>query len=352
VILIPGDLSKDGEAQSHQSFAATLYQMQASGARIFVVPGNHDIENAGAMAYAGDTQTAVPTISAADFATIYDDFGYGAAIARDSQSLSYVAELVPGLWLLALDSCIYYPDSVGGSAVSGRLPPGTSAWIATQLASATSRGVRVLAMMHHGLVEHFKSQALIFPEYVIDDRDTVGSLLSNGGVGAIFTGHFHANDITQGRPVGASKSIYDIETGSLVTYTCPYRVVQVSSDVLTIATRHITDIAYDLKGAPDFQTYARTRLRSGLEELIAGLVEQPPYSLSADDATRLSPWLADGLLAHYAGDEVLPADASAESQALRASGDFVHQLTGSMLLSIYTDLVPADNNLTVDLSAR
>ncbi len=351
VVLISGDLTKDGELLSHQSVARYLHQMQSGGTSVFVVPGNHDIENTGAMSYSGDSQTPVPTISASDFATIYNDFGYGNAISRDSQSLSYVAELVPGLWLLALDSCIY-TDALGGSQVSGRFQDSTMVWIKAQLNEARKVGIRVIGMMHHGVLEHFTDQALIFPEYLVNDRATVGSMFSNGGMGAVFTGHFHANDITQGAPSGATKSIYDIETGSTVTYPCPYRIVNLASDVLTITTKHVTSIDYDLNGAPDFQTYAHDSLRVGLEGLITGLIEQPPYSLSASDAAALAPWLGDGLVVHYAGDEVMPADVLAESQTLLAATDFVHQLSGAMLQSIYTDLPPPDNNVTLDLSAR
>jgi hypothetical protein len=66
----------------------------------------------------------------------------------------------------------------------------------------------------------------------------------------------------------------------------------------------------------------------------------------------LSPWLGDGLVAHYAGDEVMPADALAESQTLLSTGSFVEQLSGTMLQSIWTDLTPADNTITLDLAAR
>ena len=48
VVLIPGDLTKDGEQISHLSAANYLGQMKAQGRRIFVVPGNHDIQNPGA----------------------------------------------------------------------------------------------------------------------------------------------------------------------------------------------------------------------------------------------------------------------------------------------------------------
>ena len=350
-VLVPGDLTKDGERPSHEAMAEYLHQIEAQGRQVLVVPGNHDIQNGDASIYAGDTVTPVDTISAADFAAIYRDFGYQDALARDPASLSYLAELVPGLWLLALDSCIY-GDTRGSSATSGRFTDETKAWIKAQLDRAARYRVRVLAMMHHGLVEHFGSQGLIFAEYLVADRDAIGALLIDDGVGAIFTGHFHANDITKGTPLGSAKSIYDIETGSAVTYPCPYRIVDVASDTLTITTKHVTAIDYDLGAAPDFPTHAHDSLRVGLDHLISGLIQAPPYDMPPEQAASVAPWLGDGLLGHYAGDEVMPAPALAESQALLAAPTPVEQLSGIMLRSIWTDLLPGDNTVTLDLAAR
>jgi hypothetical protein len=114
----------------------------------------------------------------------------------------------------------------------------------------------------------------------------------------------------------------------------------------------VMSIDYDLKDAVDFQTYAHDSLRLGLETLITGLIETPPSSLSPDDAAQIAPWLDDGLVAHYAGDEVMPADALAESQTLALSTDFIKQLSGVMLQSIYTDLQPTDNTVTIDRATR
>ena len=353
VVLVSGDLTKDGEALSHQSAATFLAEMKSGGRKVFVVPGNHDIQNGAASSYAGDTATPVTTISAGEFADIYMDLGFSDAIARDTNSLSYVAEIVPGLWLLALDSCIYGDDR-GSSKTGGRFLDGTKVWMQAQLDEAKQQGVRVIAMMHHGIVEHFAKQASIFPEFLIDDRDTIGGLLSNGGVGVVFTGHFHANDITRGTPSASSKSIFDVETGSTVTFPCSYRVVDLSDDTLAITTQHVTSIDYDLGSAPDFQTYAHDSLSLGLEGLITGLIEAAPYNLSVTDAGQLAPWLGGGLVAHYAGDEAnpIPTDVQTEIQSLMSSSDMIERLSGTMLQSIWTDLPPLDNTITLDLGMR
>jgi len=140
VVLVSGDLTKDGEALSHHSAAAYLAVMKSGGRKVFVVPGNHDIQNAAASSYAGDTATPVDAISAGEFADIYKNFGFSDAMARDTHSLSYVAELVPGLWLLALDSCTY-GETRGSSATGGRILDGLVRLGATRTAGlANGRG--------------------------------------------------------------------------------------------------------------------------------------------------------------------------------------------------------------------
>ena len=103
-LLVCGDLNRDGERTSHELAVRELAGLRQSGIRVFVVPGNHDILNPRASRYVGGSSEAVASVTPAEFAALYGDFGYDSAVSRDPDSLSYVAEAVPGLWLLALDS--------------------------------------------------------------------------------------------------------------------------------------------------------------------------------------------------------------------------------------------------------
>ncbi|MFW5480853.1 MAG: metallophosphoesterase family protein, partial [Prevotella sp.] len=108
VLLVTGDLTKDGERVSHQYLVDHfLSKLRRSGVRVFVVPGNHDVNNPHAVVFDGDKTRRTTTVSPSDFASIYADYGYGQALARDAVSLSYVAQLAPGLRLIAIDACKY-----------------------------------------------------------------------------------------------------------------------------------------------------------------------------------------------------------------------------------------------------
>ena len=107
IVLVPGDLSKDGENSSLELAARYLAQLKAAGKKVYVIPGNHDIKNGLSYSYVGDGKQRVPNITAEQFTQIYADYGYKDALQRDTDSISYVAEPQPGLWLLALDACLY-----------------------------------------------------------------------------------------------------------------------------------------------------------------------------------------------------------------------------------------------------
>jgi 3',5'-cyclic AMP phosphodiesterase CpdA len=136
ILLIAGDLTKDGEVASHMAVARLLKEFSGSSIKIYVVPGNHDIQNPEARSYNGDIASPTPSISPADFASIYAEFGYRNAIAKDPNSLSYVSQPYSDLWILGIDGCKYYENVAGIAVVSGVIKPETMQWIKDMMALA------------------------------------------------------------------------------------------------------------------------------------------------------------------------------------------------------------------------
>jgi len=349
IVLVSGDLTKDGELDSHIAFSNQLARLVAGGAKVFVIPGNHDVNNTNAVAYDGVNTIPVDYVTPDEFRAIYAPFGYGQAVARDTNSLSYIVEPVSNLWVVCMDSCQYAP---GQNPTAGSFDAGRLAWITNQLEIAKAQGKVVMGMMHHGLMEHYTGQKTLFSDYVLDGYTTVAPLFASYGVKAVFTGHYHANDIVKGTFGG--KDIYDIETGSTVTYPCPYRILDLQTDgQMVITTHRITAIDYDLGGAPDFQTYAYNYLHTGMLQLSSWMLQAPPYGLSAPVANYLAPAVTEAMEDHYIGDEPGLAGASPATQAIVTgllAGDAQSRMLGGAIYSLLTDLTPADNNLTLGLS--
>lgn len=345
-VLVTGDLTKDGELVNHQLMAKKLAALEASGKKVFVIPGNHDIYNPHAKSFLTVPATKTTQVSPSDFKTVYQDFGFAEAIYTDSNSLSYIAEPVSGVWLFAIDSCQYASDSTE-PITAGKVRAETQAWMVAKLQEAKQKGKRVIGMMHHGVVEHFSGQTSLFAEYVVDDYASFGQTLVNNGLNVMFTGHYHANDVASSTFTGGT--LYDVETGSTVTAPSPYRVVDynIGSNQLAISTRTVTSTA---SHPSDFASYAKSYLIDGMTTLTAAQL-QSTYGLDSTTAASLAPMIANSFFAHYAGDEKLTDSTTIATLTSMASSSVTAIKTlAQQLYSLWTDTGPADNQVTLTLN--
>jgi 3',5'-cyclic AMP phosphodiesterase CpdA len=345
LVLISGDMTKDGELVCHQGVIKQLRILEANRIKVLVVPGNHDINNPDAVLFDGDNTEAVPTISPEQFRSLYADYGYGSAIARDPNSLSYISEPFKGLFVLAIDANEYYDNTSEYSVTAGNIKDETMEWAQAQLASLKSKkGKTVIGMMHHGVIEHFMGESVIFPDYLVDDRFTRADELMQAGLKVIFTGHFHGNDAVQ--RTTDNLSLTDIETGSPVSYNSPYRIINLIDNKMYVTTRHITSIDYPgLNGVP-FPEYEAAVSFAAFEFLAKYMLMGPPYNVPEMYATMVAPAFSRAMMAHFAGDETISAETYAEIQ-------FVYGISadlGNILYGFYTDLPPFDNDLVIDLN--
>lgn len=343
LVLISGDLTKDGELVSHKSVIKQLRILEHNRIKVLVVPGNHDISNPDAKLFYGDNAVSVPTISPDEFKALYSDFGYRNTISEDEASLSYVSEPFKGLRILAIDANEYYNNTPDYCVVAGRIKEETIEWAKEQLAEAKEKGITVIGLMHHGVVEHFMGESVVFPDYLVDDYELRAQELMNSGLKVIFTGHFHANDAS--RIISGELSLTDVETGSPVIYDSPFRIARLENNTLYINTKHVEHIWYPLPGGISFHNYEKDFSLKGIEFQARYMLMAEPYNIPEDVAAQISPVFADAMLAHLAGDEVMTPEAEASVQAI---GAISPDLAG-ILLGLYTDLPPSDNMCVVNL---
>ncbi len=357
-VIVSGDLTKDGELTGHQKFAAYLKILENKGIQVYVIPGNHDINNPHAMSFDGETAIPVDTVTPEEFAQIYAEYGYNQAIYRDSESLSYIAEPAPGFWLFALDSCQYDENKTLGKPVTaGRFSEETLNWILERLAQAKTEGKKVIGMMHHGILEHFTGQSKVNPgkEYVIEDWQTISESFAKSGLHIVFTGHYHAQDITSGawETDDGTVSLTDVETGSLVTFPNPYRIVTLGEDnTADIQSSFITQIDYNT-GLMTFPEYSEAFIEQGIYGLayysLTLPLAQGGFGLSENDANLIAPSVSNAFKAHYTGDETPTPETLAAIMTYLQSTDPVIRQLGQILYSLWTDLLPADNKITINL---
>lgn len=280
IVLVPGDLTKDGEKLSHVGVAKILKPLIDKGVSICVVPGNHDINNPNARIFNGDKTENAETVTTAEFKKIYDDYGYGKAISKDKFSLSYVAQPIEGLRILCLDACKYYDNTFKNKGArrdscvtNGYLKPETLKWIEKETKKAKEEGCQIMAMMHHNVVSHFDNQVFFAKPYLVENYKDVQKLFMNLGIKTVFTGHFHSSDITSIRDA-KNNELFDIETGSIVTYPCPYRIIDFNSNELAIRTNFINQIDFPMPNGMTFTQYAQHQIEKGFDEILENLITE------------------------------------------------------------------------------
>ena len=268
ILLVSGDLTKDGEQECHAALAKQLQQLQQDvpGLKIYVINGNHDIRNYNAKNFNTADGKAVPATRTEpeDFKQIYD-FVYSdptviatftPAEGNKAGGLSYVARPVEGLTIIAMDTCRYSSDNTSNGddehETSGAISADLEKWVIEQTAAAKARGDLVIGLEHHGLVPHFDVQPTILPMYLVNGYERIAQEYADAGMSAVFTGHMHAVDIAA-MTTKAGNTFYDIETGSALTYPCPVRFVDLrrstvggeTNTYMSVSTKtHIGPIHY------------------------------------------------------------------------------------------------------------
>jgi predicted phosphodiesterase len=212
-----------------------------------------------------------------------------------------VAEIADGLYLLAIDS---HSSSVSEATLN---------WITEKALTARAAGKRVIAMMHHPLFPHITGADLFIDTYAVKYQPTSGEAttyetvrneLIAAGVNVILTGHFHTSDIAYDWNNSQTNGIYDINTGSLISYPCDYRMLTLSADksTLSVTTARLTPTGWT---ADECKTWLHNRVEAIAKKKMnekAGSTMAAKQEI-ADAIDNIATFAADLFILHAKGDE-------------------------------------------------
>ena len=253
LLFISGDLSKDGELENHYAIASLFRSFsQRTGTLVFAAPGNHDLNNPDALDFRtkdGKAVAAEPT-TPEQFWHIYRPqcpllSRFQPADGKKAGSLSYTVRLKNAFTILVLDTVCCTSDCTRSGRdvreTRGLVSPDLEGWAIGQIREAKKRGDTVIGLAHHGFIPHFSMEAKVMPMYLVEDYRQISEAFADAGLSCIFTGHMHANDIAVMR-TSRGNSLYDIETGSLVTYPSPVRIVTITRTAESGVRKELFDI--------------------------------------------------------------------------------------------------------------
>ncbi len=214
-VIISGDLTLNGEKASHEDFAAVLKRMKEEGIPVFVIPGNHDINNPAPFEIRESVAISTENVSAQEFESIYSEFGYADAISRDTDSLSYMVEIGGKLAVIMFDSCIYKDDN----RVEGYLSEETRLWAYSEIEKAKAKGLEVITVTHQNLLLH---NQMFSTDYCIIDGESVVDELMKLGVEVNLSGHMHCMNVMK-----KDDRFYDVALGSIAVWPNLYATLEI-----------------------------------------------------------------------------------------------------------------------------
>ncbi len=257
-LLLPGDLTKDGDYVSHTTLAGILEKWEEqTGVDVLVTNGNHDINNPNAQTFEnGKFVKGARNTTPEEFREIYAELGYDLAVAEftppsgeKAGGLSYVAQLENGYRLVVMDGGIYSADATESGLdekeTAGRYSEATFEWIIEQIEESKADGYSVIGMTHWNLVSHFHDKELVtLTDFCIEDCEYVSECIADAGMQYVFTGHMHIHDIGQ-HISDKGNIIYDIATASVINFPNLIRTVTFDNTADGVITADIESHSFD-----------------------------------------------------------------------------------------------------------
>lgn len=257
-LLIPGDLTKDGDYVSHTTLAEILKNWEEeTGVQVIVTNGNHDINNHNAQTFEnGKFVKGARYTTPEEFREIYAELGFDLAVeeftppaGEKAGGLSYVAQLKNGYRLVVMDGGIYSADATESGLdekeTAGRYSEATFEWIVEQVEENKDNGYSVIGMTHWNFVSHFHDKELVtLTDFCIEDCEYVSECLADAGMQYVFTGHMHIHDIAQ-HVSDKGNIIYDIATASVINFPNLIRNVTFDNTTSGVLTADIESHSFD-----------------------------------------------------------------------------------------------------------
>lgn len=266
ILLIAGDLSFNGEKESHKAFSAMLKDFkEKTGKQVFVVTAGHDC-NEKPFAFNETGRLAPEGTSFDELYDIYRDFGYDQAIEFNREHMSYVAELSDDVRLLVIcndiSGCknIDYDDEF-------------LAWMEAQAKKAQADGKMMIAMEHYPVIA---GQPLlnIIPDARQKNSKKLIETLADNGVHLIFTGHMHNQSINVEETEKGNK-FYDVCTGSLIGCPAFMRLVTIKDETtVDIKSIPVPEFEWD-KGGRTGEQYLQDQFDRMIKVMVSSIENDP-----------------------------------------------------------------------------
>lgn len=267
-VLITGDLTNYGEAYSHEEVRTLLQEFTDKGGNPFVYTDNHDYPYFPGIAYdKNGTEVETEHLPEDVVKAMYNPFGRDKAFDTYDDGTTYIAEILPGLYHIAMGYDFLDPENHGSPEFSQEL----MAWVKSQIEKAKEKGAMVICSTHRPIVAPSPAYAIVGKGHSFPDGEKRIKELADMGVKLFFSGHSHIQCMKEIVSDNGNK-IYSVQTSSIAAFPPKMRKITIDTEK---GTADIQTIDIDL---PDLGMTFTEYSKKGF----LGIIEDIPYNMEHD----------------------------------------------------------------------
>lgn len=302
-VIIPGDLTDNGEVTSHEDVLSILKEYTEKGLRILVTTATHDYREKEVSDYSGkkdpvlkgrsygydenyEYKLFVPCAQREDLRAWYAPYGRDNALSIEHKSMSYTYELDEKHRLLAIN------DDYNTNRKNDHrgIPDELLEWVLAECKKAKADGKTIVCVLHHPVLSPSPLYKLIGSHDIIAGSDKLAEIFADNGINVIFSGHSHVHDI-EFRKSKNGNPFYDVSTGALIGYPPIMRKVEYREDgkidVRSIVVETLS--RFDLKGK-SLPEYCREGFFGMIEDMVASMSGDMINFAIYADSISIRPW--------------------------------------------------------------
>ncbi len=267
-VIITGDLTNHGESYSHEEVRALLQEFTENGGKPFVYTDNHDYPYFPIHGF-GENGEMVPMehLPEEEVKAMYRPFGRDKAFDTYDDGITYIAEILPGLYHIAMGYDFLSEENHKSPDFSDEL----MAWVKNHVEKAKEKGAMVICSTHRPIVAPSPAYEVVGKGHSFPNGEASIKQLADMGVHLFFSGHSHIQCMKEVVSENGNR-IYSVQTSSLAGFPPKMRKITIDTDK---GTAEIQTIDIDL---PDLGMSFTEYARKGF----LGIIESIPYNMEHD----------------------------------------------------------------------
>lgn len=267
-VIITGDLTNHGESYSHEEVRDILRDFTEKGGNPFVYTDNHDYPYFSIYSFDENGEKVPAEHLPEDVVKkMYYPFGRDKAFDTFDDGTTYIAEILPGLYHIAMGYDAEDKKTLHYPYFSDELME----WVREHVEKAQKNGATVICSTHRPVVAPSPAYQIVGKGHSFIDGEKRIKQLADMGIRLFFNGHSHIQCMKEIISDNGNK-IYSIQTSSLAAFPPKMRKITIDTEK---GMADIRTIDIDL---PDLGMTFTEYAKKGF----LGIIEEIPYNMEHD----------------------------------------------------------------------